>query len=98
MKNDNEENDGKIPLAWESLVIFLVWVIEWSGPFNISLKDTEEHRSQFSIKKTANQFLYASLLTLNGKISTIPIAVSNCVSRLANKEVLEDNRAHHCFC
>ena len=45
MKNDNEENDGKIPLAWESLVIFLDWVIEWSGPFYISLKDTEEHRS-----------------------------------------------------
>lgn len=45
MKNDNEENDGKMPLGWESLVIFLDWVIERSGPFNISLKDTEERGS-----------------------------------------------------
>ena len=67
MKNDNEENDEKIPLAWEGLVIFLDWVIEWSGPFNISLKDTEKHQSQFSIKKMANLFLYAPLLLLNGK-------------------------------
>lgn len=41
------EYNENILLAWESLVIFLDWIIECSGSFNM-IPDAEERQSRFS--------------------------------------------------